>query len=205
MPAPDDVTRWISGLAVGDQDAAQALWEQYFAKLMQYARRKLRSAPLRTFDEEDVALSAMFSFCRGMEAGRFERVEGRDDLWKLLVTITARKIYAQQRRAMTEKRGGGKVRGESVFQRYDSDGDMQTGMAAILGNEPTPELANMLVESTQQYLDCLDDENLRQIAQLKLEGWTNDEIAKRQSCVRRTVERKLERIREKWSKIGFNP
>ena len=205
MPAPDDVTRWISGLAVGDQDAAQALWEQYFGKLMQYARRKLRDAPLRTFDEEDVALSAMFSFCRGMEAGRFERVEGRDDLWKLLVTITARKIYAQQRRAMTEKRGGGKVRGESVFQRYDSDGDLQTGMAAILGNEPTPELANMLVESTQQYLDCLDDENLRQIARLKLEGWTNDEIAKRQSCVRRTVERKLERIREKWSKIGFNP
>ena len=80
-----------------------------------------------------------------------------------------------------------------------------SGMAAILGNEPTPELANMLVESTQQYLDCLQDENLRRIAQLKLEGWTNDEIARKQSCVRRTVERKLERIREKWSKMGLNP
>ncbi len=205
MPASDDVTRWISGLAVGDEDAAQVLWEKYFVKLVQYARRKLHDAPLRTFDEEDVALSAMFSFCRGMEAGRFERVEGRDDLWKLLVTITARKVYAQQRRAMTEKRGGGKVRGESVFQRYDSEDDLQSGMAAILGNEPTPELANILVENTRQYLDCLDDENLRRVAQLKLEGWNNDEIAKRQSCVRRTVERKLERIREKWSKMGLNP
>ena len=77
MPASDDVTRWISGLAVGDEDAAQVLWEKYFVKLVQYARRKLHDAPLRTFDEEDVALSAMFSFCRGMEAGRFERVEGR--------------------------------------------------------------------------------------------------------------------------------
>jgi DNA-directed RNA polymerase specialized sigma24 family protein len=132
-------------------------------------------------------------------------LEDRDDLWKLLVTITARKIYAQRRRATTEKRGGGKVRGESVFQRRDSEDDVQGGMAAILGNEPTPELANMLVENTQRCLECLDDENLREIAQLRLEGWTNDEIAKKQSCVRRTVERKLERIREKWSKMGLSP
>jgi len=203
MPDSDDVTRWISRLADGSDEAAQVIWEKYFSKLVGFARRKLQDAPRRSFDEEDVAISAMFSFYRGLEAGRFERVEDRDDLWKLLVTITARKIYAQRRSAMTEKRGGGKVRGESIFQQFDSSDEFQRGIGDVLGDEPSPELANMLVENTQQYLDCLDDESLQDIARLKLEGWTNDEIAKKQNCVRRTIERRLERIRDKWSKIGL--
>jgi len=203
MPDSDDVTRWISQLADGSDDAAQAIWESYFSKLVGFARRKLQDAPRRTFDEEDVAISAMFSFYRGLEAGRFERVEGRDDLWKLLVTITARKIYAQRRSAMTEKRGGGKVRGESIFRQSDSSDEFERGIGEVLGDDPSPELANMLVENTQQYIDCLDDDSLQDIARLKLEGWTNDEIAKKQNCVRRTIERRLERIREKWSKVGL--
>ena len=73
----------------------------------------------------------------------------------------------------------------------------------MLGSEPTPELAAMLVENTQQLLAALDDDNLRQIACLKLEGWTNDEIAQQLDCVRRTVERRLERIREKWTRLGL--
>jgi len=203
MPDADDVTQWIGRLAHGDDEAAQAIWQNYFAKLVSYARRKLQDAPRRSFDEEDVAISAMFSFYRGLEAGRFDRVEDRDDLWKLLVTITARKIYRQRRRAMTEKRGGGQVRGESVFQRFGGADDDARGIGDVLGREPTPELANMLVENTQQYLDCLEDERLREIARLKLEGWTNDEIAQKQNCVRRTVERRLERIREKWTRLGL--
>lgn len=202
MPDYDDVTRWISQMADGSDEAAQAIWENYFSMLVGFARRKLQDAPRRTFDEEDVAISAMFSFYRGLEAGRFERVEDRDDLWKLLVTITARKIFAQRRSAMTEKRGGGKVRGESIFQQSDSSDEMDRGIGDVLGDEPSPELANLLVENTQQYLDCLD-ENLQDIARLKLEGWTNDEIAKKQNCVQRTIERRLERIRKKWSEVGL--
>ena len=45
----------------------------------------------RAADEEDVALSAFDSFCRGAEQGRFPQLDGRDDLWHLLVVITVRK------------------------------------------------------------------------------------------------------------------
>ena len=203
MQAFDDLARWLSQLGGGDEAAAEALWQQYFARLVRYARRKLRDLPRRTFDEEDVALSAMFSFCRGLEEGKFERLGDRDELWKLLVTITARKICAQQRHALREKRGGGKVRGESAFQRGTSDDDLAAGIGEVLGDEPSPELAATLVENTQELLDCLGDESLGQIARLKLEGWTNEEIAVRLGCVRRTVERKLERIREKWTTKGL--
>jgi DNA-directed RNA polymerase specialized sigma24 family protein len=47
-------------------------------------------------------------------------------------------------------------------------------------------------------LGLLDDDSLRQIARLKLEGYTNEEIAERLGIVERTVERRLNRIRRQW-------
>jgi DNA-directed RNA polymerase specialized sigma24 family protein len=56
-----------------------------------------------------------------------------------------------------------------------------------------------LRDDCRTLLDALDDDQLRHIALLKLEGYTNQEIAVKLDCVERTVERKLERIRRKWS------
>jgi DNA-directed RNA polymerase specialized sigma24 family protein len=196
----EEVTQWIDKLSGGDQRAAQVLWETYFSRLVSFARRKLEGLPLRAADEEDVALSAMYSFCRGMERHRFDHVHDRDDLWKLLVTITARKACAERRRQHAIKRGGGQVRGESVFFDRDHENGREEGIGAILGEEPTPELACMVAENCRMMLDNLEDEMLRQVAVFALEGYTPQEIAERLGCVRRTVERKLERIRDKWSR-----
>jgi DNA-directed RNA polymerase specialized sigma24 family protein len=198
MPASDEVTLWIGKLSDGNDQAAQAIWNQYFERLTYFARKKFEQLPCRVADEEDVALSALNSLCRGAAAGRFPQLADRQDLWRILVTIAARKVYAQKRRQRTGKRGGGKVRGESVF--LQADGDDEAGIEQALGREPSPELAIMVAENCQRLLDSLEDETLRQIAQLKLEGYTNDEISQRLDCVPRTVERKLERIREKWAK-----
>jgi len=106
----EEITPWLAKLSAGDPRAAQVIWDRYFERLVRYARRKLDGLPRRVQDEEDVALSAMHSFCRGMRAGRFERVEHGDDLWKLRVTIAARKAFAQRRRGFAEKRGAGRRR-----------------------------------------------------------------------------------------------
>ncbi len=200
--AETEVTHLIGKVACGDPEAEQVLWEKYFARLVGFARRKLENMPRRAADEEDVALSAMYSFCRGMAGGRFDRLESRDDLWKLLVTITARKACAQRRRHFAEKRGGGCVGGESMFLRRDNDHGRNDGIGAVLGDQPTPELACMVAEECNHMLDALQDEALREIALLTLEGYSVPEIAERRGCVRRTVERKLERIRTIWSKVG---
>jgi len=50
-------------------------------------------------------------------------------------------------------------------------------------------------------LDQLQDETLRQIALWTLEGYRTEEIADKLGCVRRTSERKLERIREIWGTV----
>ena len=56
-----------------------------------------------------------------------------------------------------------------------------------------------MAEDCQRLFEALADESLRQIAQLKLEGYTNEEIAAKLDCATRTIERKLERIRAIWS------
>jgi len=192
----EKVSQWLLHLAEGDDDAAQNIWNDYFGKLVSLARRKLGGIPNRDYDEEDVAISAMNSFYQGMAQHKFDHVHNRDDLWKLLVTITVRKATARRRSYFAEKRGGGRVRGESIFRHPEDD---QGGLAYVLGTEPTPELAAGVAENCRQMLDQLQDETLRQVALWTLEGYRTEEIAEKLGCVRRTVERKLERIREIWA------
>ena len=196
--ADDEVTQWLDGLAQGDNLAVQEIWQQYCDRLIRLARKKLGDSNRRMADEEDVALSAFHSFCRGAAAGRFPQLDDRHDLWKLLVTITARKAAAQLRRSHRQKRGGGTVRGESVFLR-DHSSERAMGIDQVLGQEPTPELAALVSEECELLLNRLDDASLRRVAMLKLEGYSNEEIAQQLDCAPRTVERKLARIRSAWS------
>src|SRR5438067_2490766 len=58
LASEGSVTLWIGRLRAGDPDAAGPLWERYFQRLVGLARARLRGAPRRVSDEEDVALSA---------------------------------------------------------------------------------------------------------------------------------------------------
>lgn len=111
----EQLTVWIRKLADNDGQAAQQVWEHYYAKLIRYAGKKLQNMPKRTVDEEDVTASAFESFFRGVEAGRFPQLNDREDLRKVLLSLTARTVCAYKRHHMAKKRGAGQVRGESVF------------------------------------------------------------------------------------------
>ena len=192
----DDVTQWLAQLAKGDEFAAQRIWERYYEQLVGHARKRL-GRNRRATDEEDVVLSAFDGFCRGAAAGRFPRLGDRYDLWKVLVTLTARKATSHLRRELAAKRGGGKVRGDSAFRR-DLSTDSAGGINQVLGEEPTPEFAALVTEQCERLLDELGDDSMRRIVLLKLEGYGNGEIAEQLGCGLRTVERKLKRIRARW-------
>jgi DNA-directed RNA polymerase specialized sigma24 family protein len=193
------VTRWIGELKAGDVAAAQPLWERYFARLVVLARAKLRATrrPGAVEDEEDAALSAFNSFCAGAARGRFPLLSDRDDLWRLLVVITARKACAQVQRRTRQKRGGG----QHIVEESALAGD-DAGLDVIVGSDPTPEFAAMVAEEYRRLLDALGDDSLRQVALDRMEGYTNDEIAERLGCARRTVARRLDLIRKTWAAEG---
>ena len=193
------VSIWVGSLKAGDQAAAQKLWDRYFDKLVHVARAKLRATrrPGIVEDEEDAALSAFDSLCAGAALGRFPQLADRDDLWKLLVVITARKAVDQMQREGRQKRGGGRVVGESTLAGTLADEGLG-GLDQMVGSEPSPEFAAMVADEHLRLLNLLGDETLRRIAIWKMEGYTNEEIRIKLGCSLRTVANKLELIRRTW-------
>jgi DNA-directed RNA polymerase specialized sigma24 family protein len=198
MSAAGSVTYWIAGLKAGDPGPAQQLWQTYFHRLVVRARPRLAGMPRRAADEEDVALSAFDSFCRGAEQGRFPKLHDRSDLWQLLVVITDRKAVDLVHHERRARRGGGQVLDEAALTGADSSTAFP--FHGIAGREPSPEFAALLAEQCQRLLACLDDEELRSVALWKLEGYTIEEIAAKLGCVARTVDRRLRLIRSTWEK-----
>jgi RNA polymerase sigma factor (sigma-70 family) len=200
MDAQGSVTRLIEQLRSDDpilrDDAARGLWERYVSALLELARHHLDRKLLHREDEEDVLQSMYASFCSRQQRGSFE-LNGRNDLWKLLVTVTLRKARNAARRNRQEARDYRRERGQG-------GGDSSSGAWALElmdASEPTPEDAAALNEELQKRLRALGDPVLRRIALRKLEGYTNKEIARElDNCTERTIERKLARIRTKWAR-----
>jgi DNA-directed RNA polymerase specialized sigma24 family protein len=204
MSSDASVTHWLDLLKQGERAAAGPLWERYFHLLVVRARAALGTAPRRAVDEEDVALSAFDSFCRGAAQGRFPRLDDRDDLWRLLLVLTARKAIHQVRDERRARRGGGKVRTEAdLLGNAAADGE--AALAQVMGAEPTPELAAQVAEACRRLLAQLGDEGLRAIAVWQMEGFTVKEIAAKLDVAPRTVARKLAQIRDMWSAERLAP
>jgi DNA-directed RNA polymerase specialized sigma24 family protein len=174
----------LGPLKAGDSAAARQLWERYFRRLVGFARQRLRGAPRQVADEEDVALDAFDSFCRGAEEGRFPQLLDRDNLWRLLVVITARKA------AHLVRDQGRRLRAD------EADFDQ------VVGTEPTPEFAAQVAEECRRLLRALGNPELEAVARWRMEGYTVEEIVTRLGYVPRTVKRKLRLIRRLWGEEG---
>ena len=78
-------------IAEPDYEVARAdfehVWQTYSAHVIEYVRRRLGNHPRRDADEEDIALSAMGSFYRGLAEQRFGLGEDDGDLWNLLCGV----------------------------------------------------------------------------------------------------------------------
>jgi DNA-directed RNA polymerase specialized sigma24 family protein len=190
------VSQWITDLKSGDgNEAARRLWERYFEHLARIADAWLKAGARGAVDGEDVALSAFDSFYRGTAEGRFPELTNRDELWKLLLTITARKASNQRRREGQLKRGGGRlVAGVDL----GCDGEATDAMAQVADAEMGPEFTATIVDEVRRMFEGLTDESLRVVALLRMEGFSNEEIAKALDCSLRSVERKLQSIRSAW-------
>lgn len=197
MANQNSVTIWIDGIKAGDGSDIERLWDRYFERLVRLAAARLPAHSRRSFDEEDVALSAFQSFCDRAGRGQFPQLSDRDDLWRLLATITVRKALDTIRQQSRQKRGGGQVLGESAL--LVGAGTEGEGLAEVLSREPTPDEVAGFAEDYHRFLARLQEPPLRTIALRRLEGQTTREIARALDVSTKTVERKLQLIRAIWS------
>jgi DNA-directed RNA polymerase specialized sigma24 family protein len=178
------VTRWIDGLKHGDQQAIQALWKYYFEQLARIAQARLRGAPCRAGDGEDIAVEAFLIFCsNAQKEGQFLELRNRDNVMRLLIRFTVWKAFdfrVRETRRHQAARGGSAL-GEAGFECFP-------------GEEPPAEFQAQVAD----LLAKLPNEELRQIARLRMEGYQNAEIASKLQCSVAKIERKLSHIRGYW-------
>jgi DNA-directed RNA polymerase specialized sigma24 family protein len=202
MSSTGSISLLLTQLPQGEQDTIQELWKRYFHRLVGLARKKLGNLPRRAADEEDVALSAFNSFCRAAEVGRFPRLLDRDDLWQVLVLLTARKVCDLRDYLGRDKRDWRRLQEEMQHDAAESSWQ-ESALSGLLSREADPAFAAEVAEQTRQLLDSLGDHGLRQIAVWKMEGHTNQEIADRLGWPVYTVERRLRLIRKRWEQHGL--
>jgi len=182
----------------GEDWAFTLFFTKHYDQLVRFAKKKLGSFPLRTFDEEDLAQSAMKSLFRNLRENRYE-AQDSIELWKILITITKRKLIDRLRKHLAKKHGSGKVRGPSVFGLKGNGGGFHEHPDTK--QSMTPDAQVELLEITDMLFQLLDDDKTYKVAQLLLAGCSINDIAEELDCVRRTVERRIKHIRELWSEV----
>ncbi len=177
-----DVTLvWLGQLAAGKPAAVEEFWQRYGESLQRVAERQIATWLRRRVDPEDVVQSACRTFFRRAGEGSFS-FESKDDLWKLLLTITLNKVRMQARFHTRNRRSISKERSlpeEASLQPAEWDHAIES-----------IELKDMLDTAFQNY----DDEK-RKVLDMWLEGRTQIEIATAIGCSERTVRRMQDRIR----------
>ncbi|MFM7117152.1 MAG: ECF-type sigma factor [Planctomycetota bacterium] len=190
------VTRLIRDCRAGSDPAAADLWQRLNERLLRLAARRM---PKRggIVDPEDIAVDAYYSFLRRHRQGEFPELSTRDDAWRMLFVIVIRKTVNAIRHSMRQRRNP-EQNGSATF--ILSISGRPKFMAGPPSNAPCPATEALLAESVQSLLATLPDQQLKQIAQAKVEGFTNQEVAEKLGCSLATIERRLKMIRLIWEK-----
>lgn len=181
----------LTSLSGGTQHDFQEVWNRYFPRLEALTLKTLHHLPHRHEDAADAAQSAIISFWQTTKQAGTVRSLDRNSLWKLLATIAVRKARQVIRREFAEKRGGGKVAPFSAL----------TESANQSLEETLTEVSTSDFDfAVEERLLSLPDEEMQQIALLRLYNHSNSEIADLIRCSQRRVDRKLRVIKSHWSR-----
>ena len=165
----------------GDEAAATALFERYFARLTALVRGRLGAKLRARVDADDVAMSAYRSFFVRAAAGQFE-LEESGDLWRLLARMALHKLSHQIERHTAEKR--------AVSQE-----ERLTDSNGIASPEPSPDEAAAVADELEFIMRSLN-ETQRRTLELRLQGELLEAIAAELGQSERTVRRTLAQVRE---------
>lgn len=175
---PDEML--IERIQSGDDSAAAELYHRYAARLRVLADRQMSSAIRRTHEADDIVQSAFRSLFRGVNSGTYTAPEGQS-LWSLLAVIAIHKV----RRKATRNKS---VKAVSLDDSSEHPPDHDQFEADVS--------IEQFESSLRESIEGLRP-NEQKIVELRVQGFSVLDIADHLQNSCRTVERTLQRIREK--------
>ena len=191
MSNPGSISILLEELRAGDEPAFEQLFNRFFDRLKSVARKRVSVRDRKVVDDEDLAVWAMNTFQRCVRDGMYPKIQNRRDIWKFLVSILERKSVDHIRRQHAEKRGGGDVRGESVFE----DQNQPRVIERVCMEKSNFEMMVDFMDVLDVIVDRLNDPVLGEVLAAKFAGHSTKEISRITGMSVSSVDRKLKLIR----------
>lgn len=189
------ISRWLVDRTRSSQTAsATLLWQHFGVRLVRIARHQLRSIRDPGYGSEDLALSTFQEFHRRILEGGYPNLTDRDQLWRLLFTISLNKARNFRRAILRRKR----YRLGPCYVPVDRSSSNRSRDAV-----DSPSAVVAVVEECHCLLQLLDESDpsgrLRAIAMLRFEGASKAQIARNLGSTRRTIDARIQWIQAIWN------
>ncbi|NND96344.1 MAG: sigma-70 family RNA polymerase sigma factor [Pirellulaceae bacterium] len=170
----------------GDTEAATILYERYARRVFGLVKSKLGDQLATATEPEDLVQSIFRSVFRGVQSGHYDAPPGTT-LWNLMAVIAINKLRNSATHHAAQCR--------DINRRVSLDGSDE-GQSTMI-DHASIEFFEVCFRETLELLRPLD----REILLLRVQGNSVDEIsaATRRSC--RTIERRLQKSREKLASL----
>lgn len=186
-PSPSDVESLIARARTGDTLAWDELFHKCYPKVVRVVRRKL-DRPMRSlYDSTDFASDVMKSFAANLDHLKFESF---DSLMAFLVQVAQQKVVDEYRKAHTLKRD---------IDRLEPLADPEFGGPDLNLVSDTPTASKfVLADETRQRLVADRDEPQRAVIELKLQGYSNQEISEEVGWDLRRIQRFIKDLEQRF-------
>jgi RNA polymerase sigma-70 factor (ECF subfamily) len=178
-----------------DQEAARQLVDRYLDRLVALARRRLSQRLASRVDAEDVVQSVFRTFFHRAKEGKFQ-IKDQDDLCKLLMRITVHKVLKQVEHHTAGKR-------DPHLETEQGNRSLER-MHELLAKEPTPEAEVLFLDQLEHLMSELRPQE-RKILEMRMQGYSNEEIASELGIYDRKIRRVIERVRGLAEQAGLTP
>lgn len=182
----------IAGLREGNAEICSDFWRDYGPLLEGVAQKQISQRLQRRVGPDDIVQSACRTFFRRISDGQFNLPDA-DALWRLMCAITLTKARRAARDQSRQKRGF--QREQYIDTTSESAGNRRVELGS---NQSTPFEAAEVADQLQAVLAGLGPEEC-QVLDLKLQQFTNDEIAEKIGYSERTVRRLMKKIQDRWN------
>jgi hypothetical protein len=197
------ITQLLQQLGSADATVNERLFRFYRCQLQEAARNALAGHNRRVEDEEDLLSVVLGDFLMAGAGGLIQVPDSREDVLRMLWVRVYQRARNMVRDEHRQRRGGGRVRGDSVFGNPDNE-DYEGGFDCFPDDSPLPEEAVLLAENVaelhQRFFDCLGPV-LEPVGRLWLQGYTPTEIANQLNVGLSSAYRKLDKILVRFEQI----
>jgi RNA polymerase sigma factor (sigma-70 family) len=184
-PQPGSVTLLLRGVFDEDEAKTKAFWDIFFPRLVRVANKILRSHQ----DAEDAAQESLVKFWIQATSDKVSKGMDRFGIWAFLSKITTRQALDFLKHRGRKKRGGGNVYVETEIASMTGEDDWD--LDSMVG-DLSFHAFDMVID---EILGALSEES-REILVWRMMGFSYSEISRKMDCSEKTVQRRIERIRE---------